>query len=79
MLFEGKVIIGPVPSHCGNQTEQHRYSGSLGGHPDLVVLHLAEALCSILIIEPPREDSERNRFSNTQQFLFDDIILGTDT
>ena len=68
MLFEGKVIIGPVPSHCGNQTEQHRYSGSLGGHPDLVEFDLAEALCSILILEPLREDSERNRFSNTSNF-----------
>lgn len=37
-----------LPGHCGNQTEQHRCNGPIGGHPDLVAFDLVEALRSSL-------------------------------
>lgn len=37
-----EMRVSALPSRCGNESEQHRCSGPLGGHSDLLAFDLAE-------------------------------------
>jgi hypothetical protein len=43
-----EMVFSAVPGRCGNRTEQHRCSGTMGGHSDLVAFDIVQALHSSL-------------------------------